>query len=72
MADHDPEDDRMNPDAPVHRPVVAIVLLALTAAISLAAVIASLGRDSLSAIAATLGVATALTLIAFAYRSGKP
>ncbi|BCY13583.1 hypothetical protein [Actinoplanes sp. L3-i22] len=54
-----------------HRPVVAVVLLVMTALVSVAAVVVSLGRDALSVIAATLTIASALTLIAFQVSRGR-
>jgi uncharacterized membrane protein len=61
MADHDP----------FQHPRIAIALLGATALVSIVAVVINLGRDSLGAIAATLGVASALTLIAFITRSNR-
>lgn len=52
-------------DGGMYRPRVAIALLCVTAVVSIAAIIVNLGQDALSAIAATVTVASALTLIAF-------
>ncbi|MEU8228229.1 hypothetical protein AB0C12_01370 [Actinoplanes sp. NPDC048967] len=71
MADHKQDNEPVNHDAQIYRPRVAIGLLVATAAVSVVAVVVNLGEDALSAIAATVGVASALTLIAFASRSGK-
>jgi hypothetical protein len=71
MADHEPENESTNPDVQTYRPRVAIGLLVATALVSVAAIIVNLGQDALSAIAATVGLASALTLIAFASRSRR-
>jgi hypothetical protein len=71
MAEHDPDKGPGGKDVRTEHPRVAIFLLSATALVSVVAVVINLGRDSLSAIAATLGVASALTLIAFAYRAGR-
>jgi hypothetical protein len=72
MDDHEPDKKMSNQDGGPYHPRVAVALLGVTALISIAGIIINLGRDALSAIAATIGVASALTLIAFqASKVGK-
>lgn len=62
----DPEKGPSEDDHTVHRPAVAIALLSTTALVSIAAVVINLGSgNALIAIAATLTIASALTLIVF-------
>ena len=72
MADHDPRKDSGKHNAPIQHPRIAVGLLATTAVVSTVSIVVNLGRDSIAAIAATLGIASALTLVAFMSRNGRP
>ena len=62
----DPRQKQPDDNHTVHRPAVAVALLAGTALVSIAAVVINLGSgDALIAVAATLTIASALTLLVF-------
>jgi len=65
MADSQRDQDDLEHDTYLYRPKIAVGLLIVTALVSVAGVVVNLGTDSVSAIAATLAVASALTLLAF-------
>ncbi|BCJ41412.1 hypothetical protein GCM10010168_55890 [Actinoplanes ianthinogenes] len=67
----DPEPPPAKDHHGVQRPGLAIALLSATALASVAAIVVSLGRDALTVIAATLTIASALTLIAFQASRGR-
>jgi hypothetical protein len=68
----DPGGKRPDDNHTIHRPGVAIALLAATALVSVAAVVINLGGGvALIAIAATLTIASALTLIVFHATRGR-